>query len=351
MTPTERARRIAAGEALFKGPQSVPALTPAQIEEAKARVMNTKPAGFPNPAKPPKGANPPASLEQIQAGETKLEKEAKGVSPSPENFTRAKPAQVAEVNESLKDAPAPVDPMGNVTGISPEYDQLMKDIRDSKTASGKQRKEDKAYAMIMSGLATMGGESSNALVNIAKGQAAGLGMLQDSRKQSAAEDARLLQMQGTVLRYKDAALLAKQAQQDRDEYRRDKLELDRLIAKDSKSEKDQRAIDRSQELVNKRKKDVENGLRLYGDSQMRQAKVLAESRYAAAKTAVLEEDQRRLMAEGDKILSDAEANLQRDPIYVKGMNEIFADTGITFTPPKPPAPTKTISLNDMSKKK
>lgn len=84
---------------------------------------------------------------------------------------------------------------------------------------------------------------------------------------------------------------------------------------------------------------------------MRQAKVFADSRYAAAKNAVLPDEQARLMAEGDKILADAEANLQRDPIYVKGMNEIFGDTGFVFTPPKPPAPTKTISLNDMSKKK
>jgi soluble lytic murein transglycosylase-like protein len=313
-------------------------------------AVAVKPAGFPNPAKRPGGARLQATPEEIEASKTKLEKGVATDSAPSQNFTVATPNSVAEAMDSLEEKP-PVDPMGNVTGISPEYDELMKELRQSKIASAKQRKEDKAYANIMAGLATMGGESSNALTNIAKGQATGLGMLQENRKQSAAEDARTMQMQGTVLRYKDAALLAKQAQQDRDEYRKDKLALEKLIAKDNKNEKDQRAIDRGIAQADKRKKDVENGLRLYSDSQMRQAKVLAEARYAAAKKAVSPDEEARLMAEGDKILADAEANLQRDPIYVKGMNEIFGDTGIVFTPPKPPAPTKTISLNDMSKKK
>jgi hypothetical protein len=318
----------------------VPVLTPAQIEEAKARVMNTKPTGFPIPAKPPKGSK---SLGPVKDGET-------AALPS-QNFSVATPVQLAEVRQGLEEAPAPVNAAGDVTGVPSEYDELMREIRESKLASAKQRKEDKAYANIMAGVATMGGESTNALVNIAKGQAAGLGMLQENRKQSAAEDARLLQMQGTVLRYKDAALLTKQAQQDRDDYRKEKLALEKLIAKDNKTDKDQRAIDRGQAQADKRKKDIETGLRLYGDSQMRQAKVQAESRYAAAKNAVLPADQARLTAEGDKILMDAEDALQRDPIYVKGMNEIFGDTGITFAPPKPPPPTKTIPLGELKSKK
>ena len=309
-------------------------------DKAVKPAIPVKKAGFPNPANRPGGAKPPASSEVIEASKTKLEKNAVADSAPPQNFTVASPSQIAEVAESLKDAPAPVDPMGNVTGISPEYDKLMEKFTKQEEANAKQRKEDKAYAMIMSGVATMGGESSNALVNIAKGQAAGLGMLQDSRKQSAAEDARLMQMQGTVLRYKDAALLAKQAQQDRDEYRKDKLALEKQIAKDNKSGKDEQLIAKRQADLDRRRRDIENGLRLYGDSQMRQAKVFADSRYAAAKIAVLEDDQRRLMAEGDKILNDAEMRLQNDPIYVKGMREIFADTGIDFTPPKLVAPPK-----------
>jgi soluble lytic murein transglycosylase-like protein len=320
-------------------------------DKAVKPATPVKPAGLPNPVNRPGGAKPPATPEVIEAAKTKQQRQADIGAPLSVNLTRANPAGVEEVRRSLEDAPAPVDPMGNVTGISPEYDQLMQELRESKLASAKQRKEDKAYANIMAGVATMGGESTNALVNIAKGQAAGLGMLQENRKQSAAEDARTLQMQGTVLRYKDAALLAKQAQQDRDEYRKDKLALEKQIAKDNKSGKDEQLIAKKQADLNQRRKDIENGLRLYGDSQMRQAKVFADSRYAAAKNAVLEDDQRRLMAEGDKILNDAEMRLQNDPIYVKGMNEIFADTGITFTPPKPPPPAKTISLNDMSKKK
>ena len=309
-------------------------------DKAVKPVIPAKQAGFPNPANRPGGAKPLASPEVIEAAKTNKQRQEELVAPPKVNFSKVDPSKVAEVNESLKDAPAPVDPMGNVTGISPEYDKLMEKFTKQEEANAKQRKEDKAYAMIMSGVATMGGESSNALVNIAKGQAAGLGMLQDSRKQSAAEDARLMQMQGTVLRYKDAALLAKQAQQDRDEYRKDKLALEKQIAKDNKSGKDEQLIAKRQADLDRRRRDIENGLRLYGDSQMRQAKVFADSRYAAAKIAVLEDDQRRLMAEGDKILNDAEMRLQNDPIYVKGMREIFADTGIDFTPPKLVAPPK-----------
>jgi len=351
MTPSERARRMAAGETLFKGPQKVPVLTPAQIEEAKARVMGG-PKSI-NTSKYPKGTRPQADLDLRKAGETeieKLERNAAANSNPSQNFTVASPAQLAEVNEILKEKPS-VNAADNAADTSSEYDKLMQEIRESKLASAKQRKEDKAYANIMAGVATMGGESTNALVNIAKGQAAGLGMLQENRKQSAAEDARLLQMQGTVLRYKDAALLAKQAQQDRDEYRRDKLELDKLIAKDNKSTKDLQAIDRGIAQNDRRRRDVENGLRLYGDSQMRQAKVLAESRYAAAKNAVLPEEQARLMAEGDKFVSDAEAALQRDPIFIKGMREIFSETGIDFTPPKPPAPPKPVDTTGFKRVK
>jgi soluble lytic murein transglycosylase-like protein len=312
-----------------------------------------KPVGFPVPAKRPKGSNPPATLEEIKAGETKLEKQAKDAaadSAPPQNFTVVTPLGVANSLENLQEKPKP-DAADNAPETLSEYDKLMQELRESKLASAKQRKEDKAYANIMAGVATMGGESSNALVNIAKGQAAGLGMLQENRKQSAAEDARILQMQGTVLRYKDAALLAKEAQKDRVELQKARIKLEERIANDSKSEKNERAIDRDLTRASNRRTQLESGLRLYSDSQMRQAKVLAESRYTAAKNAVLEEDQRRLMAEGDKILSDAEANLQRDPIYVQGLNELFGDTGINFTPPKPLPPPKPVDTTGFKRVK
>jgi hypothetical protein len=340
LTPTQRKERLAAGELLFKGPQKVPVLTPAQIEEAKARVMNINSAGLPNPNNRPKGNAPSPSLEEIEAAKTKQADSDKQAKPVFRPYAGAQDMSSAP-NKLKEEGASQANQIGKATGTSSEYDELIKELKQNQIAAANQRKEDKAYANIMAGLATMGGESPNAFTNIAKGQMTGLGMLQENRKLSAAEDARILQMRGSVLRYKDAALLATQAQQDRDDYRRDKLELEKLIAKENKSAKDQQAIDRGIALADRRRATVESGLRLYGESQMRQAKVQAESRYAAAKNAVLDEDRARLMAEGDKILTDAEANLQRDPIYVKGLNEIFGDTGITFTPlkqPPPPAP-------------
>lgn len=236
--------------------------------------------------------------------------------------------------------------------VPTEYDILMQKLNKRQDALDAQRKEDKAYAHIMSGLATMGGESPDAFTNIAKGQMAGLSMLQENRKQSAAEDARLLQMQGTVLRYKDANLLAKEAQKDRDDFRNRDLALREQMARDNKTAKDEKLIADKQVARDRAEAKLREGLRLHADSHMRKAKVLAEARYAAAKNAVLPEEQAKLMAEGDRILSEAEDALQSDPIYVKGMTELFSDTGVSFAPPKQPAaPAKAISFDQLPKKK
>jgi len=344
MTPEERARRIAAGDTLFKGPQTVPKLTPQQIEEANAKIKAVPPKESIN-----KAPADPRSNVASRTGPPEA---------PPETVVEQGPQMSIPTKESLDDVFAalnekPVDfPKVEVDGLpTDDYAELMKEIKEAKTASAKQRKEDKAYAMIMAGLATMGGESPNALVNIAKGQAAGLGMLQENRKQSAAEDAKLLQMQGTVLRYKDAALLAKEAQSQREDYRKRDLDLREQIASDNRTAKGEKLLQDKQAAKDRAEAKLRESLRFHSDSQMRKAKVLADARYAAAKNAVLPDEQAKLIAEGDKILSDAEDALLSDPIYLKGMKELFKDTGIDFTAPKPPAPpAKLVSLNDMPKK-
>jgi len=318
-----------------------------KIQEANKKALEQDTANkAANPAATVKPPNPKitttkaplvvATPEEREASKTSLERQAE-LEPPPA-MSRVAPESISEAISALSQQPAPptpVDQAGNATGISPEYDELMKDLKEQKIASAKQRKEDKAYAMIMAGLATMGGESSNALTNIAKGQATGLGMLQENRKQSAAEDAKILQMQGTVLRYKDAALLASEAQKQREDYRKKDLELKEQIANDNKTAKSEKLLQDKQNAKDRAEAKLREGLRLHSDSQLRKAKVLAEARYAAAKNAVLPEEQAKLMAEGDKILSDAEDALLSDPIYVKGMKELFEGTGIDFAAPKP----------------
>jgi hypothetical protein len=291
-----------------------------------------------------------ATPEVMEASKTSLER-AQELGPVPE-MSKPTSESLADANEALNATPEEPSPPVDVAGLpTDDYAELMKEIKEAKTASAKQRKEDKAYAMIMAGLATMGGESPNALTNIAKGQAAGLGMLQENRKQSAAEDAKILQMQGTVLRYRDAALLASEAQKQREDYRKRDLELKEEIASDNRTAKGEKLLQDKQNAKDRAEAKLRESLRFHSDSHMRKAKVLADARYAAAKNAVLPDEQAKLIAEGDKILSDAEDALLSDPIYLKGMKELFKDTGIDFTASSPPAPpAKSVSLNDMPKR-
>jgi hypothetical protein len=337
LTPTERNKRIAAGNSLFNGPKNVPPMTPAEIEAANSKIM----AGS---SKPPRNINPKPLVaptqEQIDAAKTSVERQAE-LGPAPS--TNISKAGLANINDAMKalsetEKPtAPVDQMGNVTGPS-EWDTLQADLRNQSAAIAKQRKEDRAYANIMAGLATMAGESPNAMTNIAKGQMTGMAYGSEARKQAAAEDARVMQMQGTVLRYKDAHMLAKEAQKDRDAFKQADLALKRQMAEDNKTAKDEKLILDKQAAKDRAEAKLKEGLRLHADSQTRKAKNLAEARYAAAKAAVLPDEHARLMAEGDKFLNDAEEALQSDPIYIKGMRELFEGTGIDFTPQKPSAP-------------
>ena len=246
----------------------------------------------------------------------------------PPQMSKVDPTTVNEALMALsakEEEPPAGDKGGNVTSISPEYDQLIKDIRDSKTASEKQRKEDKAYAMLMAGLATMGGESPNALTNIAKGQAVGLGMFQESRKQSAAEDARLMQMQGTVLRYKDAALLAKEAQNQTLDLRRDRLKLEQLIAKDNKTAKD---LEHQRNLaadVEKKRAGVQRSLDYHERMHFDNAKLQYGKLMEQAEKAVLPKDRDALAAQANRILTEAQAKFNNDPVTKKFRKELFPE--------------------------
>jgi soluble lytic murein transglycosylase-like protein len=309
-----------------------------------------KPVGFPVPAKRPKGSNPPATLEQIKAGETKLEKQAKDAaadSAPPQNFTIATPSGITDALESLQEKP-PVNAADNAPETLSEYDKLMQELREGKLASAKQRKEDKAYAMIMAGLATMGGESPNALTNIAKGQASGLGLLQENRKQSAAEDARIMQMQGTVLRYKDAALLAKEAAIDRKEYNRRLLELEKSKLNETKTYRQDQNEIRMEDQVRRKRADLQNGLNDYLKLEMAGIESEYKSRMTAAGKLVLPDEQAEAYAKAEEYLADARAKLERSPIVLDHRKTLYPD--IDWNAVSPPL-KKAIPLSELKPKK
>ena len=255
----------------------------------------------------------------------------------------SKPTQesMSDVMSSLSEKPEEPFPKVDVSGVAPdEYAELMKEIREAKTVSAKQRKEDKAYAMIMAGLATMGGESPNALTNIAKGQAAGLGMLQENRKQSAAEDARLMQMQGTVLRYKDAALLAKEAQEQRSDYRKSLVELKEAQLKQDKDNKD---LDRERKIeadLEKKRRNIEVGLQTFEKMHMADAEVQYKALMTEASKAVLPEEKAALEAKANAVLQDARLKFETNPIVKKQRKTLYPeiDWDAYSTQFKPTAP-------------
>jgi hypothetical protein len=192
-------------------------------------------------------------------------------------------------------------------------------------ANAQQRKEDKAYAHIMAGLATAAGESPYALTNIAKGQMTGLGMMQEDRKQSAAEDARLMQLQGTVLRYKDANEIAKQAQEDRKDYKDKLLELKTLQEKDTMSRADEERKRKIEADLDKKRNNLMSGLTQYEKMVLGGAESEYKNELAAASKIVLPDEQQAAIAKAEAKLAQAKANFERDPIVIKHKKALFPD--------------------------
>ena len=332
MTPEERARRIKAGDILFKGPQTVKKMTPAEIEAANAKIMAVSPKESTSQA-------PADSKSNAASRRGPSEPPPETVVEPPPAMSMATPESIQEVMAGLNEKPEEPFPKIEVSGVEPdEYAELMKESREAKTASAKQRKEDKAYAMIMAGLATMGGESPNALTNIAKGQATGLGMLQENRKQSAAEDAKLLQMQGTVLRYKDAALLAKEAQNQTIEYKNTLAELKRLQLdqnKDAKDAENQRKLEADAE---KQRVGLERSFAKIHDLHFEIPKLQYKELMDQAGKAVLPEERDALEARANKILMDAQNSFRNNPIAQRYERLLYPEIDFDAVRKPPPAP-------------
>ena len=326
----------------------------ALAEDAKNKAVKpVAPASPPNPQKNPKGPLVVATPEVREASKTNLERQQE-LEPPPA-MSVAKPESINEaisaLSEKPEEAPAAVDPMGNVTGISPEYEKLMEKLGKQEEANAKQRKEDKAYSIIMAGLATMGGESPNALTNIAKGQATGLGMLQENRKQAAAEDARILQMQGTVLRYKDAALLAKEAQNQTFEYKNTLNDLKRQQLKQDKDAKDAERERKTEADLEKKRAGLERSFaklkELHFEIPMLQYKELMSQ----AEKMVVPEDANKIKAEANAILMEAQKSFQNNPVARDYEKLLYPEIDFDAARSKQSTPpAKLVSLNDMPKR-
>lgn len=325
-------------------------------EDKKALAEDAKNKAA-QPAVPPKpvgsASGPPADPRSNIASRTgPFEAPPETVVEPPPAMSMATPESIQEVMAGLNEKPEEPFPKIEVSGVEPdEYAELMKEIREAKTASAKQRKEDKAYAMIMAGLATMGGESPNALTNIAKGQATGLGMLQENRKQSAAEDAKLLQMQGTVLRYKDAALLAKEAQNQTIEYKNTLAELKRLQLdqnKDAKDAENQRKLEADAE---KQRVGLERNFAKYRELYLDIPKLQYKELMDQADKAIVPEDKYALVARANKILMDAQNSFHNDPIAQRYERLLYPEIDFDAVRKPPPAPpAKSVSFDQLPKK-
>lgn len=304
------------------------------------KKAQSQPAGPAKPVNPQitttKGPLVVATPEVREASKTSLEK-AQELEPPPA-MSRPTQESLADVSEALNATPEDF-PKVDVSGLpTDEYAELMKEIREAKTASAKQKKEDKAYAMIMAGLATMGGESPNALTNIAKGQATGLGMLQENRKQSAAEDAKLLQMQGTVLRYKDAALLAKEAQNQTIDYRNRMAELKELQLKQDKDQKD---LERERKIASDLEKErvgLERNFAKLKELHFEMPMLQYKELMSQAGKAVLPEERDALEARANGILMDAQDSFRNDPIAQRYERLLYPEIDFDTVRKPPPAP-------------
>jgi hypothetical protein len=139
LRPTERTRRTAAGDTLFKGPQNVKPMTPAEIEAANAEITKTKPSAAPAAStgagagrgsrqdftpleEVVKGPKPARSLEDVLAG-PKPSKAA--VKSAVEQF-----AEKQGLGGEAKD-----DVMANALKIREEFDKQNKPILDRLNAA------------------------------------------------------------------------------------------------------------------------------------------------------------------------------------------------------------------------
>jgi hypothetical protein len=259
-------------------------------------------------------------------------------------------AGLGVIKEEAAPPPPAVDQMGNVTGPT-AYDNLMATLDKQAQAVAQQRKEDRAYANIMAGLATMAGESPNAMTNIAKGQMAGVAYGSEARKQSAAEDARIMQLQGSVLRYKDANDIAREAKKETSAYYKKRAEIEELNANTNKTAKEEEHLRRLEDDAEKKRRNLDAGLTAYLRTESSGIQAKYKAKLAATKDIIDPDKKEKALADAEDWLATAEANLERNPVVLGHKKALYPDIDWDKVAPPVAPKVKTISLNDMQKKK
>jgi hypothetical protein len=200
---------------------------------------------------------------------------------------------------------------------SDDYANYFAGLKTQEEALAKQRKEDKALSLMMTGAAIAAGESPNAFTNVGKGVAFGLGHYADARKQNAMEEARINQAKGTGLRYKTERDYQKDALAQRKDYQEDLIELRRLQEKDNKTKADEALAVKKEADVEKKRNNMMHSLTEYQKMVMSGPEAEYKAELASAAKLVLPEQQAEAAAKAEAKLAQARAKLERDPIVMQ----------------------------------
>jgi hypothetical protein len=212
----------------------------------------------------------------------------------------------------------PPVPKVDVAGVEKDdYANYFAGLATQEENLAKQRKEDKALSLMMTGAAIAAGESPDAFTNIGKGTAFGLGHYSDARKQNAIEEARINQAKGTGLRYKTEREYQKDALAQRKDYQEDLIELRKLQEKDNKTKADEALAVKKEADVEKKRNNMMHSLTEYQKMAMSGPEAEYKAELASAAKLVLPEQQAEAAAKAEAKLAQARAKLERDPIVMQ----------------------------------
>ena len=256
--------------------------------------------------------------------------------------SRPSPEQTEEVAIALQSPALQPPVLQNPTTVdnddvfdSSEYTKLLNKLAQQQRKYETTRREDKAYEMIMAGLATMAGESPDAFTNIAKGQGVGLGLHYENRKNNAAEDARLMQLEGTVLGHKDRASLAHSQHLSVKEQKKERLALEKFIAENSVIAK-AAELDRKStaDAVNARQKSID-ALAAMKDHYYSTATIQYKEMMATAASLVVPAEQEAMINRAKKILDDAASEFTADPVVKSLRKKLYPEINFDLVKPIP----------------
>jgi len=266
------------------------------------------------------------------------------------NLDQSKPTaqSLSDVNEALNENPAPTQPKTEAAPEDASFKDYMDQLGVQRDNLAKQRQQDKALALMMTGAAIAGGESPYAMQNIGKGTAYGLGYYADARKEAAIEEARINQSQGVALRAKNEMLLQRDVLAQRKNYQDEMVALRKLQEKDNKSKADEALQQKREAETEKQSVRLQKAMTNWGTEFMRpytlKAQLLQRQASDLSKTAITEEDKQEVQKLENKALSiidQGQSLMSQHPLYIKNYNTLFPEMPLPYNPPAQAATEKT----------